>query len=363
MKITQSGLPIGDELASGQASSITVTVTDNNEDSPVLMDGEEYQLQLNIAQTGSDALGAMRYNSTANNQTFSVAVTDENALTVGDQGTEETIRVYLDYPASLQHLFGERICEFGSYKIVVKNYSCEIGIGIVSDPTPESPVCLDNQTSGGVLSIYGTVWDQGQPYQGEVRFIYDRGEFDDRINTNASGEFYFEKRATDFKAGKSEVAIGVNPGTGTWLGTWDISQYVEVCSNIIETPSICTDNSLTEREPIQGRAGTLLQAVTIKPQTCAGDTGIVTAIGCVRTEPTAFIEWLFRTALGLAGGIAFIIMATGAFIFMTSQGNPEQINKGKDLLVSAIAGLLFIVFAVFLLRFIGVGVLGIPGFE
>ena len=47
---------------------------------------------------------------------------------------------------------------------------------------------------------------------------------------------------------------------------------------------------------------------------------------------------------------------------MTSAGNPEQLNAGKELIGSSIAGLLLVVFSVFILQFIGVNILGIPGF-
>jgi hypothetical protein len=67
-------------------------------------------------------------------------------------------------------------------------------------------------------------------------------------------------------------------------------------------------------------------------------------------------------AISLGGGIAFLIMGVGAFLFITSQGNPEQLQKGKEMIVSAGAGLLFIIFSIFLLRLIGVDILKIPGF-
>jgi Co/Zn/Cd efflux system component len=66
--------------------------------------------------------------------------------------------------------------------------------------------------------------------------------------------------------------------------------------------------------------------------------------------------------MGLAGGIAFLLILFGGFQIMVSAGNPEQMNAGKEMVTSAIAGLLLIIFSVFLLRLIGYNILRIPGF-
>jgi len=91
--------------------------------------------------------------------------------------------------------------------------------------------------------------------------------------------------------------------------------------------------------------------------------GIQTAIGCIPTDPSAFVGWVFKLGTFLGGGIAFLLMAWGTFLTMTSAGDPEKLKQGKDIIVSAVSGLLFIIFAVFLLRLIGVDILQIPGFQ
>lgn len=89
-----------------------------------------------------------------------------------------------------------------------------------------------------------------------------------------------------------------------------------------------------------------------------------TAIGCITTsDPQAFIAWLLGTAIGIAGGIAFLLMLWGGFQIITSTGDPEKLNKGKEILTSAIIGLVVIIFSVFLLKLIGVDILQLPGFE
>ena len=90
---------------------------------------------------------------------------------------------------------------------------------------------------------------------------------------------------------------------------------------------------------------------------------IRTAIGDI--DPTnlqGFIQTLLNLAFGVAGGIAFLLMLFGAFQVMTSSGNPEKMKAGSELITSALAGLLFIVFTIFILKLIGVSILDIPGF-
>lgn len=90
--------------------------------------------------------------------------------------------------------------------------------------------------------------------------------------------------------------------------------------------------------------------------------GAWTAIGCIPTNPTAFISILLGFGVGIAGGIAFLLILLGGFQILTSTGNPEQLQAGRELVSSAVSGLLLIIFSVFLLKLIGVNILGIPGF-
>lgn len=92
-------------------------------------------------------------------------------------------------------------------------------------------------------------------------------------------------------------------------------------------------------------------------------TQLKTALGCIETTPAGIIQKLFGLSLGIAGGIAFLMIILGAMQIQTSAGNPERVNQGKEIVEGAITGLLLIIFAVFILRIIGVNLLGIPGFS
>lgn len=95
-----------------------------------------------------------------------------------------------------------------------------------------------------------------------------------------------------------------------------------------------------------------------------GSGGIWTAIGCVPTNPIDLINGyvLAPVGLGLVSSIAFLYFLYGSFLILTSAGNAEKINQGKEIMTSSIAGLLLIIFSVFILRVVGVDILRIPDF-
>jgi hypothetical protein len=99
-----------------------------------------------------------------------------------------------------------------------------------------------------------------------------------------------------------------------------------------------------------------------KLEKCTACKGVWTAIGCIETNPGNMLGSILGLGIGVAGGIAFLLILFGGLQIMTSAGNPEQMNAGRELISSAITGLLLIIFAVFLLRFIGYDIIGIPGF-
>lgn len=101
----------------------------------------------------------------------------------------------------------------------------------------------------------------------------------------------------------------------------------------------------------------------IEQITC-GANGISTAIGCIPVlgSTNEFLSSILSWAVGVGSGIAFLLMLYAGFMIMTAAGNPERIKAGQELLTSAVAGLILLIFAVFILRFIGVDILGLDAF-
>lgn len=87
-----------------------------------------------------------------------------------------------------------------------------------------------------------------------------------------------------------------------------------------------------------------------------------TPIGCVSAQPGPIIGTIFRLVFPLSGGIAFLILLFGGFKVMTSRGDYDQLAAGKRLMIGAVVSLLLIIFSFFIIRFVAVTILGIPGF-
>lgn len=88
--------------------------------------------------------------------------------------------------------------------------------------------------------------------------------------------------------------------------------------------------------------------------------GVDTAIGCLMAgNPQQFVSQLIGWGVGVGGGIAFLLIVYAGFMITTASGDPKRVQAGRELLFSAISGLVLIVLAVILLNFIGVSVLGL----
>lgn len=87
---------------------------------------------------------------------------------------------------------------------------------------------------------------------------------------------------------------------------------------------------------------------------------IDTAIGCIDIgSESGLFTFILGWAMGIAGGVAFILIIVAGFMYITSAGDPKKVQAAKELLGAAIGGLLLLIFSAFILRVIGVNILGI----
>lgn len=98
---------------------------------------------------------------------------------------------------------------------------------------------------------------------------------------------------------------------------------------------------------------------------CKGKDSINTALGCISTDVQGggFVKNLLQIGVGIGGTIALILIIYGLFIITTSAGNPDKISTAKEIITSAIGGLLFIIFSTILMNIIGINILGLPGLQ
>ncbi|MFC1600502.1 hypothetical protein ACFL25_00270 [Patescibacteria group bacterium] len=90
---------------------------------------------------------------------------------------------------------------------------------------------------------------------------------------------------------------------------------------------------------------------------------VYTAIGCIPVgDEQPFTAFILGWGSGIAGGIVLILIVVAGIMFITSGGDPKRMQAAKELLTAAISGLLLLIFGVFILEFIGVDILNIPGF-
>ena len=76
--------------------------------------------------------------------------------------------------------------------------------------------------------------------------------------------------------------------------------------------------------------------------------------GLVKEEdPSPIIGSLIGTILAFVGVLFFILVIYGGLLWMTARGNEQQIEKAKNLIGSAIVGLIIVLSAYAITAFIG----------
>ena len=87
-----------------------------------------------------------------------------------------------------------------------------------------------------------------------------------------------------------------------------------------------------------------------------------TAIGCINTSSDGIVGALVRLALGVSGGVVLFKILGASLKLTISKGEPKEVEEAREEITNAVIGLLFIVFSMVILEFIGISILQIPGF-
>lgn len=87
-----------------------------------------------------------------------------------------------------------------------------------------------------------------------------------------------------------------------------------------------------------------------------------TAVGCIKNNPTNIVLTTIKIGIMVAGGIALVMFFAASFVLATASGDAKRAEEAKEMFISAVSGLTFIILSVSTLQFVGVQIIQIPGF-
>lgn len=94
------------------------------------------------------------------------------------------------------------------------------------------------------------------------------------------------------------------------------------------------------------------------PAASSGAVGLPTPLGLSTVQKT--VGNVIQALMGLIGTAALVMFIWGGFIWLTSQGDPKQVQKAKDTIVWAAIGIVAVLSAYSILRFV-TGALTVSG--
>lgn len=94
-------------------------------------------------------------------------------------------------------------------------------------------------------------------------------------------------------------------------------------------------------------AVTLKERITNSAEKTGGGAGLNTQVGLEQT-----IGSIIQTFLGLLGTVFVILMIYAGFLYMTAQGNEDQIEKSKNIIKNSVIGIVIIFLAYAITSFV-----------
>lgn len=97
-------------------------------------------------------------------------------------------------------------------------------------------------------------------------------------------------------------------------------------------------------------------------ENCA-ENEVLTELGCFPTDPANFVGKFYGVGLSFIGMTALLFLIIGAYLILTSQGNPDQLRNGKTFIYYALAGLFLAIFGYLFITIVVADILKVPGFS
>lgn len=246
-------------------------------------------------------------------------------------------------------------CKMGFYRVDLGETGCSITI--TNSTNEENKSCGDASTQFNV----------------EIKGAIRRGEILRNVELAGKTGFTLGSVSLDQNGNSTNATI---PASSLKIGP-DHAAYVKVVASgdvlcqtstqlvVLDNQEACEDYLNAPRAPgifnLCQQAGSDANGVN-ECESCLNNSGVWTALGCLPTRPADLLPKLAQFAVGIAGGFALMLMLIGAFRISVSAGNPDNVQAGKDMFTSAVAGLLLIIFSALILRIIGVDIFQLPGF-
>lgn len=95
--------------------------------------------------------------------------------------------------------------------------------------------------------------------------------------------------------------------------------------------------------------------VNVPGEQVSSRTSLTNPLGATRT-PEAVIGDVINTVFGIVGSLALLMFIYGGLTWMTSAGNKEMVDKGKNIIKWAAIGLVIIFTSYAIVRFLIVGI-------
>lgn len=311
-------------------------------------------------------------------------ITSEKALTQdGAQGDIDTKYIDLQMPG-----VGVNQCDIGTIDIANGNNPGP-GCNLKIYQKRGTQQCYQNETQSACFAdgqeVFVTVSElktaSGTPWKGDIGLKI--GQVGAGIEPdNGTGVYYNGTAATmNFKPNSSNGAkFTIEVEDREWT-----NEVFPNCKVSLTTTAGCNSNQCepeTELEVGTAPTNVAQEAFSLckqipeeqKKQRSAceactggsgefeGNEGVWTAIGCINREPQAILIKFITVGLGMSGGVALLTFLAAGFIFSTSQGDPKAYGIAKEMMTASIVGILFVIFSITILQFIGFEILKIPGF-
>jgi hypothetical protein len=175
------------------------------------------------------------------------------------------------------------------------------------------------------------------------------------VQSTYSFEINAHESAGGASAFKNLCRQTINVGTPSVPGEITPLEINNVVSRIDPTTPISSSYELCKQIDVTSPA-------YLECERCAAFKGLWSAVGCIKGGADGIIGTLIKIGLNIGGGIALLLILAGSFRFTTSRGDPKQTSEAKEMIQAAVIGLLFIIFSVTILQFIGADLLHIPDF-